>query len=236
MNASFVDTAVSDRPDSPAESAPARRAIAARTRVKICGITRSEDARAACRFGADAVGLIFYPPSPRGIELEQASVIRSGLPPFVTVVGVFVNPETEFVKRAIRELSLDVIQFHGDEDAGFCASFEKPYIKSVQVRNGVDLHRFSRDYSDARALLFDSFETGLRGGTGNTFDWSLIPDDLDKPFILAGGLAPDNVAAAVSAVKPFAVDGNGGVESSPGIKDHGKIEAFIREVNRGKTS
>ena len=217
-------------------SAPARAVAAARTRVKICGLTRTEDAQAACRFGADAIGLIFYPPSPRGVGLEQAAVVRGGLPPFVTVVGVFVNADSEFVTRAIREVSLDVIQFHGDEDADFCASFGKPYIKAVQVREGLDLHEFARRYSSARAFLFDSFEAERRGGTGNTFDWSLIPADLDKPYILAGGLDPDNVAAAVSAVSPFAVDGNGGVESSPGIKDPEKIETFIREVYRGKTS
>jgi phosphoribosylanthranilate isomerase len=217
-------------------SAPARAVAAARTRVKICGLTRTEDAQAACRFGADAIGLIFYPPSPRGIGLEQAAVVRGGLPPFVTAVGVFVNADSEFVTRAIREVSLDVIQFHGDEDAGYCASFGKPYIKAVQVREGLDLHRFARRYSSARALLLDSFEPQRRGGTGNIFDWSLIPVDLGKPYILAGGLGPDNVAAAIAKASPYAVDGNGGVESSPGVKDPEKIEAFIREVNRGTTS
>jgi phosphoribosylanthranilate isomerase len=173
---------------------------------------------------------------PRGIGLEQAAVVRGGLPPFVTAVGVFVNADSEFVTRAIREVSLDVIQFHGDEDAGYCASFGKPYIKAVQVREGLDLHRFARRYSSARALLLDSFEPQRRGGTGNIFDWSLIPVDLGKPYILAGGLGPDNVAAAIAKASPYAVDGNGGVESSPGVKDPEKIEAFIREVNRGTTS
>lgn len=236
MNANLIDSAVSNGAAPDNGPAPARATVAARTRVKICGLTRTEDARAACRCGADAIGMIFYPPSPRGIGLQQAVAIRDCLPPFVSVVGVFVNPDSGFVNRAIRELSLDVIQFHGDEDADFCASFGKPYIKAVQVREGLDLHEFARRYSSARAFLFDSFEAERRGGTGNTFDWSLIPADLDKPYILAGGLGPDNVAAAVAAVSPFAVDGNGGVESSPGIKDPEKIETFIREVNRGKTS
>ena len=166
----------------------------------------------------------------------MAKSIRRELPPFVTVVGVFVNPDAEFLKRSIRDVSLDVIQFHGDEDAGFCASFDKPFIKAVQVREGLDLRGFARQYAAARALLLDSFETERRGGTGKIFDWSLIPQDLDMPVILAGGLGPDNVAEAIDAVAPFAVDGNGGVESTPGIKDPEKIQAFIREVNRGQNS
>ena len=213
-----------------------RLGAAARTRVKVCGLTRPEDALAAARFGADAVGLIFYPKSPRGVDIEAAQKVRRVLPPFVTVVGVFVDAQADFVRRAIVELSLDLVQFHGSETPEFCEACGRPYIKAARVREGVDLHQFARRYAGARALMLDSFEPGKHGGTGRTFDWSLIPKDLGLPFILAGGLTPDNVASAVAAVSPFAVDANGGVEASPGIKDHAKIRAFINEVNRGQTS
>lgn len=208
----------------------------ARTRVKVCGLTRPEDALAAARLGADAVGLIFYPASPRGVDIDTARNVRRALPPYVTVVGVFVDPQADFLERAIREVSLDLIQFHGNESPEFCQACGRPYIKAVRVREGVDLHQLARRYSSARALMLDSFEPGKHGGTGRTFDWSLIPADLELPFILAGGLTPENVADAVAAASPFAVDANGGVEASPGIKDHSKIEAFIREVNRGQNS
>lgn len=234
MNPSAVDPDVAAGLAAHRGVEKAAAAVAVRTRVKICGLTRAEDALAACRYGADAVGLIFYPPSPRGVELATACDISGKLPPFVTVVGVFVNPDRALLNRALSEAGIDVIQFHGDEDRGFCESFGKPYIKAVRVQPGVDLHRVARDFGSARALLLDSFETERRGGTGRAFDWSLIPRDLEKPFILAGGLRPDNVAAAIAAVRPYAVDGNGGVESSPGVKDHQKIEAFIQEVNSGQ--
>ncbi len=207
----------------------------ARTRVKVCGLTRPEDALAAARLGADAIGIIFYPPSPRGVDIDAARRVRAAVPPFVTVVGVFVDPEPDFVRRAIAEVALDMVQFHGDEPPEFCQAFGRPYLKAVRVREDVDLNRFARRYASARALMLDSYERGMKGGTGKTFDWSLIPDELELPFILAGGLTPENVAEAVASVSPFAVDANGGVEASPGIKDPVKIEAFIREVNRGQT-
>lgn len=207
----------------------------ARTRVKVCGLTRPEDALAAARFGADAVGLIFYPPSPRGVDLDTARGVRGGLPPYVTVVGVFVNPESEFVERAVREAALDLVQFHGDESPEFCRRFGRPYMKAVRVHEATDLRQTVKDYADACALMLDSFEADKRGGTGKAFDWSLIPPDLEMPYVLAGGLTPDNVAEAVAAARPYAVDANSGVETRPGIKDHAKIAAFIREVNRGQT-
>ena len=225
--------AVEPGPDPGAD--PLAKGRPARTRVKVCGLTRPEDAHAAARLGADAIGIIFYPPSPRGVDIDAARRVRAAVPPFVTVVGVFVDPEADFVKRAIAEVALDLVQFHGDEPPEFCQACGRPYLKAVRVREGVDLSGFARRYSGARALMLDSFERGLKGGTGKTFDWSLIPDDLELPFILAGGLTPENVAEAVAAVSPFAVDANGGVEASPGIKDPAKIEAFIREVNRGQT-
>jgi len=211
---------------------PAR--AGARTRVKICGLSRPEDALAACRFGADAVGLLFYPPSPRGVDIDAARRIRRALPPFITVVGVFVDPEPGFLRQAIHEVCLDVVQFHGDEAPEFCAACERPYIKAVRVHEGTALGDVATRYAGASALLLDSYETEKRGGTGKTFDWSLIPADIGMPFILAGGLGPDNVASAIAEVAPFAVDGNSGVEASPGITDHAKIDAFIREVNGGQ--
>lgn len=227
------------RSDQPGLDPGASRLAAganARTRVKICGLTRPEDALAAARLGADAVGLIFYPPSPRGVDIETARKVRRALPPYVTVVGVFVDPQADFVERAIREVSLDLIQFHGNESPEFCQACGRPYIKAVRVREDTDLHQLARRYAGAQALMLDSFEPGKPGGTGKSFDWDLVPRDLELPVILAGGLTPDNVASAVASVSPFAVDANGGVEASPGIKDHAKIEAFIREVNRGTTS
>jgi phosphoribosylanthranilate isomerase len=229
---------VIDKPASAEATGGAATPLAARagarTRVKICGLSRPEDALAACRFGADAIGLLFYPPSPRGVDIDAARRIRRALPPFITVVGVFVDPQPGFLRQAIHEVCLDVVQFHGDETPEFCAACERPYIKAVRVHEDVALGDVASRYAGASALLLDSYETEKRGGTGKTFDWSLIPADIGMPFILAGGLGPDNVASAVAEVAPFAVDGNSGVEASPGIKDHAKIDAFIREVNSGQ--
>lgn len=235
MKSEAMDTPSSQAPGPESGSDRLTAGAFARTRVKICGLTRPEDAHAAARFGADAVGIIFYPPSPRGVDIEVARNVRRVLPPFVTVVGVFVDPQADFLERAIREVPLDLVQFHGSETPEFCRACSRPYIKAVRMRKGVNLRQLVRRYAGARALMLDSFESGKHGGTGRTFDWSLIPTDLELPFILAGGLTPDNVASAVASVSPFAVDANGGVEASPGIKDHAKIEAFIREVNRGQT-
>lgn len=226
------------------ESAPDRGLVPAaraaltsvRTRVKVCGLTRPADASAAARLGADAIGLIFYPPSPRGVDIDQAAAIRGVLPPYVTVVGVFVDARADFVERAIRQVALDVVQFHGDEDPGFCARFHRPYIKAVRVQAGFDLGQAAARYAGASALMLDSFDSEKPGGTGKTFDWSLVPAQPSLPLILAGGLTPENVASAIALTAPFAVDANGGVETSPGIKDPEKIERFIREVNRGQTS
>lgn len=230
----LTDTALGEPGLDPGAGRLAAGAVA-RTRVKVCGLTRPEDALAAARFGADAIGLIFYPRSPRGVDIDVAREVRGVLPPFVTAVGVFVDPPAEFLDRAIREVALDLVQFHGEEPPELCEACGRPYVKAVGVRPNVDLHEIAGRYASARGLMLDSFEPGKHGGTGRTFDWSLIPRDLKLPFILAGGLTPENVASAVAEVSPFAVDANGGVESSPGIKDHAKIQAFIREVNRGQT-
>ena len=201
-----------------------------RTRIKICGITRAEDAAAAAKNGADAIGLVFYPPSPRNIEAEQARAISLSLPPFVAAVGLFVNPTRAEVERVLRTCPLALLQFHGDEDPAFCADFGLPYIKAARVRPGFDLIQYLSSYRAARGWLLDAYDDRLQGGTGASFDWSLIPRDLARPVILSGGLTPENVGAAVKQVRPWAVDVSSGVEAAKGIKDAAKIAAFITGV------
>lgn len=200
------------------------------TAVKICGITRAEDALAAARHGAHAIGLIFYPPSPRHVAPAAAAAIAAALPPFVSKVGVFVNPERAWVEEVLSHVRLDLLQFHGDEAPAFCAGFEVPYVKAARVRPGVDLLEYSAGYSRAQGLLLDAFEPGVYGGTGKGFDWSLVPRELPMPVILSGGLTPSNVGEAIRAVRPWAVDVSSGVEAAKGIKDAAKIAAFIEEV------
>ena len=208
----------------------------ARTRVKICGITRAEDALAAAEQGADAIGLVFYSRSPRAVDIEQAKLIVGALPPFVTVVGLFVDPAPAQVRTVLDEVSVDVLQFHGNEPAELCKGFGRPYIKAVPMRDDVDLFAVACDHVSAQALLLDTFMSGIPGGTGVSFDWSRIPPNLDKPLILAGGLTPENVANAIGLVNPYAVDVSGGVEAEKGIKDASRIAAFIREVKSGTES
>ena len=205
-----------------------------RTRVKICGITRREDAHAAVAAGADAIGLVFYGPSPRAVtDLDLAAHICADLPPFVTVTGLFVNHSAEYVAEVVSRLSLGLLQFHGDEDAAFCESFGHPYIKAVRVRSATDVTSAEKDFPKALGLLADSYKKGVAGGTGETFDWDLIPEQRNKPLILAGGLNADNVRSAISCVHPYAVDVSGGVEQNKGVKDHAKLKRFIEEVSRG---
>jgi phosphoribosylanthranilate isomerase len=209
-----------------------------RTRVKICGITRVEDGAAATRSGADAIGLIFWPGTPRRVSLDQALSIARSVPPFVTVVGLFVDPTADAVRAVLDRIPLDLLQFHGNEPADFCASFGRPYIKAVPVVPGVDLLQYAARYGDAQGLIFDAFEPGgLPGGTGRTFDWNALPDALQLPLILSGGLTPQNVGAAIRAARPWAVDVSSGVEETgddglprKGIKSAARIAAFIREV------
>jgi phosphoribosylanthranilate isomerase len=203
-----------------------------RTRIKICGITRVEDATAAVRAGADAIGLVFYPPSPRCIGLEQAKALCNAVPPFVTVVALFVNPGLREVKNVIDALPIQLLQFHGDETEAQCAAYGLPYIKAARVRPGLDLLECALSFPSARGLLLDAFVEGYGGG-GKTFDWSLIPPQLPLPTILSGGLDPDNVTQAVERVRPWAVDVSSGVESSKGIKDARRIEHFIAGVRDG---
>ncbi|MFC1684875.1 phosphoribosylanthranilate isomerase [Pseudomonadota bacterium] len=203
-----------------------------RTRVKICGITREQDALAAVRLGADAIGLVFYPPSPRAVTVEQAVQIVRDLPPFVTVVGLFVDAEPEAIRDVLDRVRIDLIQFHGDESPEQCAGYGRPWIKAVRMKQDTDLQSVQQSYKDAAALLLDTYQAGKPGGTGTAFDWSVIPAELAHSVVLAGGLTPDNVEQAVRQIRPYAVDVSGGVEQDKGIKDAEKIAAFIRGVER----
>lgn len=206
------------------------------TRIKICGITRVEDALAAAQAGADAIGLVFYERSPRHVAAQQAAQLAAALPPFVTVVGLFVNAEAALVREVLAQVPLDLLQFHGDEAPEYCAQFARPYLKAIRVKAGVDLLQCASDFRSARGLLLDAHVEGVPGGTGATFDWTLIPEQLPLPVILSGGLDAGNVAAAVEQVRPYAVDVSSGVEANEGInilkgiKDAAKIAAFINEV------
>ena len=200
------------------------------TRIKICGITREQDLQAAVAAGADALGFVFYDKSPRNIAPQRASELLRALPPFVTSVGLFVDPLEGMVREVLAQVPLDVLQFHGDESPEFCAQFGRPYLKAIRVRPGVDLLECAARYADAQGLLLDAYVDGVQGGTGESFDWALIPRELSLPVILSGGLQPANVALAVRAVRPYAVDVSSGVEASKGIKDAAKIAAFIKEV------
>ncbi|HSS47074.1 MAG TPA: phosphoribosylanthranilate isomerase [Burkholderiales bacterium] len=200
------------------------------TRVKICGITRVQDGAAAGQLGAHAVGLMFYEKSPRFVSLETAREVIAALPPFVARVGVFVNPDEAQVRAVLDALRLDFLQFHGDEAPEFCRRFGAPYLKAVRVKKGVDLLQYASRYHEAKGLLLDAHSESVYGGTGEAFDWRLIPRRLPLPVILSGGLNVANVAAAILQVKPWAVDVSSGVESAKGIKDAAKIAAFIKEA------
>ncbi len=201
-----------------------------RTRIKICGITSIDDARTAAELGADAIGLVFYTPSPRNVGLEQARAIVAALPPFVTVVGLFVDPAPDQVESVLRGCSINVLQFHGNEAPDFCGSFGLPYIKAAWVRADSDLLQYLSPYHAAQGWLLDAYHDQIYGGTGESFDWKLIPRDLARPVILSGGLTPDNVGAAVRQVRPWAVDVSSGVEAAKGVKDAAKIAAFVTGV------
>ncbi len=199
------------------------------TRVKICGITRVEDGLAAASAGADAIGLVFAA-SPRQVTADQARAIVAVLPPFIKVVGLFVDAPAATVREVLGRVPLDLLQFHGNETPEDCQKFGRPYIRAIRMAPGVDLAVEARRYAQAAGLLLDTYDPQLAGGTGATFDWTRVPRDLNKPVILAGGLTPENVARAVQAVRPYAVDVSSGVEQSKGVKDAAKIAAFIRNV------
>lgn len=201
-------------------------------RSKICGITRIEDALAAAEAGADAIGFVFYAKSPRAVDVRQARAIIAELPPFVTTVGLFVNASRCELNEILEVVPLDLLQFHGDETPQDCEGYHRPWIKALRVRPSDDLEAACQRYAGARGILLDTYVPGVPGGTGEAFDWSLVPARLGKPIILAGGLSADNVGQAIARVKPYAVDVSGGVEQAKGIKDAAKIEAFMRAVKQ----
>jgi phosphoribosylanthranilate isomerase len=197
--------------------------------VKICGITRAPDAIAAANAGADAIGLVFYPPSPRFLSVERAREIRDALPPFVQTLALFVNADAAQVAQVIGRVHPAMLQFHGDETPQFCAQFGLPYVKACRVKPGVDALEYLRPFSGAAAWLFDSYVPEY-GGVGESFDLSLLPRYPGRPVILSGGLTRENVAEAIRHVRPWGVDVSSGVESAKGLKDAAKIAAFIAEV------
>ena len=201
-----------------------------RTRVKICGITRVQDALEAVRYGADAIGLVFYAASPRYVSISQAQQIVSAIPPFVSVVGLFVNASQTEIETILSQVKLDVVQFHGDESAAECERIKLPYFKAIRVKPDTNLLQYEVDFSSAKALLLDAYSESAYGGTGHVFDWDLIPQNMSKPVILAGGLTVENVGLAIEKVQPYAVDVSGGVELSKGIKDAKKMADFMQAV------
>jgi phosphoribosylanthranilate isomerase len=200
-----------------------------KVRIKICGLTRNQDVQVAVAEGVDALGFVLYAPSPRAVTAEQAALLIKHAPAFVTTVALFVDESAEEIYRALDVCSFDLLQFHGDESPEFCRQFNRPYMKAIRVRSAEDIQCAVQQYPDTKALLLDAYVENLPGGTGQAFDWRLIPE-LSIPWVLAGGLNANNVADAVNQVKPFAVDVSGGVEASKGIKDVQKIKDFISEV------
>lgn len=201
------------------------------TRVKICGITHVDDMKMACQAGADAIGLVFYEPSKRHVSIQQAKLIADELPPFVQLVALFVNAPKDTIKHVLDQVPIHVIQFHGDENALFCESFDRPYIKAIAVKSGENLTEIMDGHPKALGFLLDTYKAGMPGGTGETFDWGLFPT-YHKPLILAGGLNAENVQAAIAKVQPYAVDISGGVEASAGKKSPEKLLAFIRHAKQ----
>lgn len=202
------------------------------TRIKCCGMTRVEDAVLAARLGADAIGLIFTARSRRRVSIEQARAIVRALPPFVATVGLFMDDDAAWVREVIAGVQPDLLQFHGSESDDWCAQFDRPYLKAIAMGEGPEAIKRLGDYPGAAGLLLDGHAQGEAGGQGRAFDWSLLPRTLERPWVLAGGLDPDNVAAAVRSARPWAVDVASGIESSPGIKDAAKMERFIAAVRQ----
>lgn len=202
-----------------------------RTRVKICGFTQVEDAVAAANLGVDAIGLVFYPPSPRHVSIEQAEKIVNALPAFVTVVALFVDEQEAQIREVLKKVSIDCIQFHGDESSEACRLYGKPYMKAIRMKQGMDVMEIAANYHDASAILLDAYHPGIKGGSGSQFDWDLIPENCSLPIVLAGGLQVDNAKQAVQSVRPYALDVSSGVEAGKGIKDVAKMAAFIQQIN-----
>ena len=203
-----------------------------RTRIKICGITTAAHAQQVARRGADSIGLVFHPPSPRFLELPRALEIRRALPPFITVTALFLDEDEDWVGEVVETLRPDCLQFHGTEEGAFCERWDRPYIKSIPMGSTDDPDAYAARHANAQGFLFDSNAAGRQGGSGDTFDWSKIPPAFTKPLILAGGISPSNVAEAIVRVRPWAVDVSSGVESSRGVKSSALIDRFIDEVER----
>ena len=201
------------------------------TKIKICGFTNADNAKEAALAGIDAIGLVFYEKSPRNVDINSAREIVASLPPFVNRVGLFVNANPSFIDEVLCEVPLDTLQFHGDEGVIDCTQYQMPFIKSVRVSLDTNVAQIADDFSQASALLLDSYNSHTYGGTGEVFDWSLACVEIELPVILAGGLNSDNVAEAIKQVRPYAVDASSGVESEPGVKDVDKIRAFIRQIH-----
>ena len=200
------------------------------TRIKICGVTRAQDAQASAACGADAIGLGFYPRSSRAVTVDRAADIVAAVPPFVSVVALFVDEPIASIERILSNLPIDVIQFHGEESPEFCQQFGRPWIKALRVKPDLDVGEQCQRFSKARAVLLDSWQAGVVGGTGKTFDWRLAQKSLPLPIVLAGGLNDNNVGDGMRALRPAAVDVSGGVESAPGLKDVDRIKQFIAAV------
>lgn len=203
-----------------------------KTFVKICGITRLEDAQAAVAAGADALGFVFHPPSPRALGIDRAAAITAALGPFVTTVALFVDAEPDWVAGVLAATGIHLAQFHGQETPEYCAAFRRPYIKAIRMAPGLDPVAAAARYAGAAACLFDTWDPDRPGGTGMTFDWARLPRALARPLVLAGGLTPENVATAVRSVRPYAVDVSSGVETGPGCKDERLIRALLAAVRR----
>ena len=206
-----------------------------RTRVTVCGITRAADAATAVELGADAIGLVFYPKSPRLVSLERAEAIARSVPPLVTVVGLFMDAPAGQVREVLDRVPLELLQFHGEESPEYCAGFGRRYMKALAMGSGVDPRTAMSAHGAASGFLLDAHRAGEPGGSGRAFDWADIPPELAASVVLAGGLRPDNVAGAVARVRPFGVDVASGVESAPGIKDPALMAEFIAEVNRANS-
>jgi phosphoribosylanthranilate isomerase len=231
-HAGFIQHLTDYVPNQTSQTSPQTLPMPHRTRIKICGLTRVTDLQAAVALGADAIGFVFYPPSPRALTAAQAAELARQLPPFVTLVGLFVNADPAQVRDTLRQVPIQLLQFHGDEDAVYCRQFGLPYIKAARVRPGFDLLEYAARFPDARGLLLDAFVEGY-GGAGQTFDWTLIPERLPLPLILSGGLDADNVGAAIRQLQPWAVDVSSGVEvpGHKGLKDAARMAAFINGVH-----
>ena len=200
-------------------------------RIKICGITRPQDAHQAASLGADAIGLVFYPPSPRAVTVAQAQAIAAVLPPFVQLVALFVDASESAIQSVLSHVPVSLLQFHGEESPQACQRWQRPYIKAIRMRPGTEVESLAARYAGASGILLDSYDPLQPGGTGQVFDWQRVPDSLRQRVILAGGLTPDNVRQALAQVRPAAVDVSGGVEAAKGIKQAEKMQAFINEVD-----